>query len=347
MSIAVARGPEVDHLQADPAWAAKWADLWASCTFATPFLHIDAIAAWRARSTAACVLAYELDADGELVGAFPIVEDGKRWVGWGGAYALRHGWLARPLRGSFFAERAVVEIHRRMPEATVHLDDLPDVAPTDWTGRRRPAGRIVRVESTEESRIDLDGDEVSKPLDKRANSAQLSALRKLGKIEREDNLDAAGLEAAFEWWDRHARATSRPQRYDEDRRDFLRRIADRLTVSALFLKPQKKGSERRMISAFVGHAHGAHLDVECLAEAPDFEQWSAAYLHWLMLEPEVYARGVRHVGLKGMPQWLGWLGAPSPRVHVRLLGPTHQRVRHDAKDRFLGLSQWALARLER
>lgn len=347
MSIAVARGPQADQLEADPAWSSKWGDLYGACGFATPFLHWDFLRAWRSHAASERALAYELDAEGALLGAFPIARGPDRWTGWGGPHALRHGWLARPLLGSFFAERAVLELHRQLPDVIVHLDDLPDDAPTDWTSRKRPSGRIARMESTEAPRIELDGAAVSEPLDKRANTAQLKALEKLGRMEREDGLADDAWDTVFDWWDRHAVATSRPIRYTAERRAIVRQVAPLAVVSALYLEPPKKGAERRLVSAFVGYPYGAHLDVECLAEAPDFEQWSASYLHWLMLEPLLFARGVRHVGVKDMPTWLGWLGAPARRANVRLLGPASERFKHDAAGRLLGLSKWALGRLER
>ncbi len=347
MSIAVARGPQADQLEADPAWASKWTDLVRSCAFATPFLHTDFLAAWRGIDRAERALAYELDGSGALLGAFPIVKAGDRWCGWGAGYALRHGWLARPLLGSYFAERAALALHRQLPDAVIHLDDLPDDAPVDWTSRRRASGRVVRMESTEAPRIELDGDEMARPLDKRANSAQLKALEKLGRIQREDGLDDDAWSKVFDWWDGHAVATSRPVRYTPERRRLVREVAPLTVVSALYLTPKKKGAARELVSAIVGYPYGAHFDLECIAEAPDFEQWSAAYLHWLMLEPELYARGVRHVGAMDMPAWVGWLGAPQGRAHVRLLGPAARRLRHDAADRLVGLGKWALGRLER
>lgn len=347
MSIGVVFGPQAAQRLSDPTFAAQWDALHARCAFATPFLRRSFVEAWRAeRPEVALAMAIETSPDGGLVGVLPIARSGDdAWSGFGGAAARRHGWLAQPLMGSYFAERAALALGRQLPTAVIRFESLPSAAPEDWTSRARRAGRIARVEAIEGTEIRLDRADVHHSLDKRANSTQLASLRKLGELERTDDVDDDLLLLGTTWSDRFAEATAKSPNYAPWRRRLLKRVRDQLAVSALVLRA--KGRPARAISVIAGYPHEDRLELELVAEDPEHEQWSPAYLHWLMLEPALAKRGVVTVSGAGLPPWLTWLGAPSERRRVQLLCSTADRLRYDATTRVVDLSRWALGRIER
>ena len=173
MSVSIERGERAKACLADAAFRDQWEALYRACPWRTPFVglpFVDAVVG----TGEEVLLVVERDAHGALSGVLPLGWNGT-WSALGGAAALEHAWLAPPLLGSYFMERATLELAR-------HLDDTQRGPRADRTRARRSTGRTAHVVrgvslewiTFERLMIDIDPDAARRPLEKKANSTQLS-----------------------------------------------------------------------------------------------------------------------------------------------------------------------------
>lgn len=341
MSVSIERGERAKACLADAAFRDQWEALYRACPWRTPFVGLPFVDAVLGTGEEA-LLVVERDAGGKLSGVLPLGWDGT-WSALGGSAALEHAWLAPPLLGSYFMERATLELSRHLDDTQVDLGPIAPEAPVDWSDRPRRAGRFARVDYIRTSIIDIDPEAARRPLDKKANSTQLSALKKMGEIAVAFDPDLETVSTAMTWDDRRSTATAAEPKFAmASRRSVLRALAEsgQILRAAMLLAG-------RIVAVFVGHRTDDRLVVELLAEDPELEQWAPAYLLWHMLEPELLARGVRRVDVTRGPQWLTWLGRAEDRARIQLLFAPRARMRFDAQAAVVGLSRWALQIVDR
>lgn len=219
----------------DPALAG-WRDLAEACPWSTPYGCPDLAQAWYEAHEAIFepVVLYEQGADGQLEGLLALA----RHLTSGEIVPAVHrdasvyGWLARPLRGSYFLERALEAFGEHFPKQNLELEALPDGAPIDWAGPGRRLGRWARVESAHHWRMRFDPERAKKKLDKRANSQQVSGLKRRGEMRFERRLDAPTLERWLpdfaRWFDAFAVDTGLSPRFEDHPEEltFWRRLTD-------------------------------------------------------------------------------------------------------------------------
>lgn len=337
----------------DPALAG-WADLAEACPWSTPYGCPQLTEAWYEAFERLYepVVLYEPALGGGLDGLLALAEDRQTQAIVPAVHddASVYGWLARPLRGSYFLERALAVLGARYPAATLELEALPDRAPTDWLARARPVGRIARVESAHHWRARLDPARAKKKLDKRANSQALAGLKKQGELRFEPELDAPTLERLVpdlvRWYDGYAEENGRTSRFlhrPEEIR-FWRRLAGRapgFMASALWV------GERPAAVVFGFRIRG-RFHVAWGVENPAFETQAPSQILWLMLEADLLERGLVDADVTCGFDWMRQ-GASEAQdtVKVSILFDDRARWAHDLGQSMVRASRVALRLIDR
>lgn len=333
---------------------ASWQGLLEACPWATPYDSPAVVGAWYAAFGAKYepVVVCETGPDGELVGLLALAQDRRcgQLVPAVHRIASVQGWLARPLRGSYFLERALVALFERFPGQNLEFRALPEGAPTDWARPGRSVGRHARLSPVHRRFVAFDPERAAKKLDKRAESQQLAGLKKRGELRFEPALDAKTLQGILpelaRWFDRHAVDAGRAARFSEHsyELDFwagLPAQSPRCMASVLWVQGEPA-------AATVGLSSDTRFHLVWGVDNPAFETLAPSQVLWLMLEEHLLGQGVVDSDITSGLDWMH-LGAAEvrPTLGVNLLFDPRARLAHDANRAAVGLSRWALALIDR
>lgn len=337
-------GEAARALLVEPSFVGRWRALWQECgagVFRSPEFVQAAISA----DPGEPVVLTESKGN-VLLGLWVLAPQGLGVLGPpGGAETLRQGWLASPLDGGFFIERAAMAVVRAGLGPELRLHRLPPGLPLDWARSDREVGRVSRVSYPNASYVGLDPERAKKPIDDKLHAPQLAAWKALGKVSLELNpSDAAEwIGAAAEWHDQwcHDQGLARRYQAEPRRTDLLRRVAG----GPLNVQVLRAGGQVVSVQAFYGYGKEALLALA--AERPTLEPIAPGLIHWLLLEPWLLSQGVTEVDVTAGPGWLGLLSTRRVQLEsVTIYGRRWDRVRGDAQQALVSLSKWALSRLE-
>ncbi len=287
--------------------------LFDGCPWRTVFVHPDFLAAWFAfRSAARPVLIRD---DASLV---PLAaEDGRLGFAGGGDVPV-HGWLGRPLSGSFVLERAL----GRSPPTPLVAFTPPPGAPLDWLAPARSLGRLAHV-TTERRRIfTCDPIRAAQPLADKKNTSQLHEVKALGPLALAD-ARPEDLRTHLEWHrhKRHQRGLQ-PSLHRE-RADLYRRLGPAILSSTVLT------AGGVVLSAMLIYRDGPRAWLELLAENPEHERHSPGLLHLFLLEQR-WIGEVTEIDVTADDDWMHVLAEERPITRVELLFGRRARLRRRA-----------------
>ncbi len=337
-------GEPARALLVDPGFVARWRVLWEDCGSGV-FRSPDFVQAAISAEPGAPVVLTE-SKDQNLLGLWVLAPQGAGVLGPpGGAETLRQGWLASPLDGGFFIERAVMALVRAGLGPEIRLHRLPPGLPLDWARSSREVGRVSRVSTPNAAFVGLDAERAKKPIDDKLHAPQLAAWKALGKVSLELNPSDAveWIGAAAEWHDQRCHDQGLALRYQAEPRriDLLRRVAG----GPLQVQVLRAGGQVVSVQAF--YAYGKEALLALAAERPTLEPIAPGLIHWSLLEPWLLSLGVTEVDVTAGPTWLGLLSTRRAQLEsVTIYGRRWDRVRGDAQQALVSLSRWALSRLE-
>lgn len=331
-----------------------WAALQAQCPWATPYTCPVLVGIWYEAFTAEYepVVVYETDQEGQLSGVLALARhrmDGNL-VPAVNTQASVHGWLARPLLGSYFIERALAALAERFAGKDLEFSALPTKAPTDWTQSKRALGAQARTEVSQRRILRLDSFRAAKKFDKRANSQQLAGLKKKGSLRFEPLMDAQMLERhlpdAATWFDNHAADRGYGSRFEGNRAELgfwqrLPQAAPGFCAAGLWVGDA-------LATVVLGFTIGDRFHLALGVDNPGFESHAPSQILWLMLEEWLLDQGVRHADVTLGFEWMGLGGIEEKQcLRVRLLFDRQARAAHDTSQAMLGFARWALGVVER
>ncbi len=242
-------------------------------------------------------------------------------------------WLARPLRGSFFVERALASYGG--------ADELvfapPPSCPLDWASPHRALGRRVRQASRGRSWVLLNSERAHTPLEQKANGHQLTRLKKTGALKfeiRSAHGTPAVLETGRQWALERMRSQGLPiPPGHAHRMTLLSLLAD---DPACVVSTLSQG--HHIISVAAGWRDGDCFCVELMAESPQLESASPSLIHFFFLEEVLAKRGVRRCEVSRGPDWLRYMASEKDGQEVRILYRPTARVGQDVAE---GAVRWA------
>jgi hypothetical protein len=339
-----ALGPEVQ---------AGWEALSAACPWTTPYscpaLALGWYEAFKDRFEP--VVVYERSRDGGLEGLLPLARDRftDALVPAVNYQASVHGWLALPLRGSFFLERALLALEPHFPGRVLTFAALPEAAPTDWTARGRPLGRRTRLASARHWLMPLSAERAGQKLDKKANSNQLAGLKKDGGLRMVRALDAPALQDALPtltaWYDANAVDSGRPPRFrpHPTAPGFWGRMpgcCPGFAASALYVGDV-------LSAAVLGFTVGRRYHIAWGAENPSHESFAPSQVLWLMLEEELLQAGLQDADVTAGFDWMRQGGAEAKdTLQASIYFDRGALAMHDARRLALDVGRWALKLLD-
>lgn len=335
-----ALGPEV---------RAGWPALSAACPWDTaytfPTLALGWYQAFADRFEPVVVI--ERAPDGGLEGLLPLARDRftEELVPAVNFQASVHGWLARPLRGSYFLERALLALEPRFPGRVLTFAALPEGAPTDWTARTRPMGRRTRLHSAKHWRMPFSPERAEQKLDKKANSNQVAGLKKSGNLRLEPKLSAAALQESLptltDWYDANAMDSGRPPRFRPHPTApgfwaLMPECCPSFAATALYAGDS-------LAAAVLGFTVGRRYHVAWGVENPAHESFAPSQVLWLMLEEQLLQDGLQDADVTTGFEWMR-LGAAEAKdtLQASVYFDRGALVAHDARTFALDVGRWAL-----
>ncbi len=331
-----------------------WAALDAQCPWATPYTCPELVGIWYEAFEAQyeAVVVYETDRQDRLCGILALARahsDG-HLVPAVHTQASVHGWLARPLQGSYFIERALAGLAERFPGQDLELSALPSGAPTDWTQVKRALGAQARTEVIHHRLLRLDRDRAAKKFEKRANSQQLAGLKKQGALRFEPVLDAETLARHLpdvaDWFDGHASDRGYPTRFTGDRAELD--FWGRLPVAVPGFCAAGLWVGEVLATVVLGFKIGDRFHLALGVDNPAFESHAPSQISWLMLEEWLLGQDVQDADVTLGFEWMGLGGIEDKEcLSVRLLFDRQARVAHDTSRALIGFARWALSIVER
>ncbi len=352
MLLRILKGVEALAWLARPSSEEAWRALWTRCPYGSPYTdHGFVLRAYRtyaAQHEAVLVLAD--GPHGALDGAWALAASRGQLLPAGGAVAREHGWLAMPLRGSYFAEQAVLAL--AAAQVGVELAAcLPLGAPVDWAQNQRTEAHRARLGRVVRRIISLDAPRVERALDDKTASAQLARLRRAGAVELVVANSPEGrqrwLELGLEWAEARRAAVGLPRELegDPERRSLSMELAGPGPSSPLQVSALRVGG--RVLSVIAFFAAGARIWVEQVGEEPAEEAAAPSLVHWLLLEERLRAEGRRAADVSFAPEWLGIMGERCEGAGLRLFFTPAALWRHRARSAAVELARRALGTLER
>lgn len=353
MSIRVATGSEAEHIAHAPDFREAWSELYRKCPYASVAQSPEYVLSWYEAfgSQFSPVLAYEYDGAGALEGLLMLANPraGGPTVVPGDIDVPLSGWLARPLRGSFFIERALQAIKKARLGSTLHWSRLHPSAPRDWCSGARRWRKAVRVAPEPCAWVKIAPSRAKKKIEKKSNPAQLEGLKGGGELVLrivEGPAERLGLfDLGAEWHDALAEQLGPPRRLagDTAKRDFHRRLAqdlESLHVSVL----AGNGRPASVVWAYLDHGL---CFVDLAAFDPELERFSPTLLHLMLLEEQLVREDIRAFDVSTQPAWLRRLAenVQGP-VRADVFLRSTARVKHRLGTAAHELSQWALRRLD-
>jgi CelD/BcsL family acetyltransferase involved in cellulose biosynthesis len=346
--IEVLQGADARDWLGHPDRVEAWRALEAACPHPSPYTGPAFVRGALERSGGEPLLVVSADPRGGLAGIWPFAVSGQRLEAPGGAAAREQGWTAAPLRSAFFAEAALSALLDRGFDAELALPALPPGAPLDWARGSRPMASRVHLAARACRIVDLSVDRVRAPLDDKANSAQLSRLRRRGALALapvdgpEERV--RWLEVALAWSDERRFETGRSPEFRGDP-GRVALLADLARAGVLRVDTLRSGDQ---VLAVVGTlAVGARAVVEVAAEDPAEEGAAPGLVLWLLLEERLAAEGLGAVDVSHGPEWLGLMGAPHPAAGAVLTFARRDALRRRASSGLVDLTRWVLDRLDR
>jgi len=227
---------------------------------------------------------------------------------------------------------------------------LPTGAPTDWAQPARAIGRRARSTQVPQRILRLDAARAAKKLEKRANSQQLSGLKKQGALRFEARMTAEQLAQALPdltaWFDAHAQDIGQAPRFSAQPQEqafwaALPRECPCFGASGLWVEGQ-------LAAVVLGVQIRERFHVAWGVDNPAFESHAPSQILWLMLEEALLAQGVKDSDITAGFDWMH-LGAADIQQtqRISLLFDTRARVSHDASQKALNLGRWALRLIDR
>lgn len=349
MGVTISTGPAAFTDERRAAWAA----LAEVCPWTTAYMCPRVAVAWYEAYADVYepVLVHEDGPDGPR-GVLPLARHrrtGALEVAVGRPSAVQ-GWLAPPLLGSYFLERALDAVQARFPGQDLVFEALAPGMPTDWLAESRRFGRLTRTEPVPRWIETLDPARARKKLDKRTNAQQIAGLKAHGELRYTPSLEPEALATALpdltRWHDQVCADMARPARFVEDpaELDFWRRLggqSGRFVAAALHVGDT-------LAAAILAVRIRSRLYVAWGAERPALETLGPGQVLWRLMEPDLLADGVVDAEVSEGFDWMQ-IGAEKRTFSTRaavLLSPK-SRVSDGLSSAMVGLSKWALRRLDR
>ncbi len=348
MSVGVLTGAQAWGVMEREAWRSDWDRLFAQCPWSTAFQSSEFVLRWfRAHRDAVEPVVVSHEDRGVVDGLLFLARSPSGALSAaGGEMAHDHGWLARPLRGSYVLEAMLRAVHEQLHPERLILERLPHGAPVDWLWRGRSIGRFARSHIEGRHRLCLSANRVKKKLDKRGNASQVPFLRQLGALSLE-RVKGPELERTFRrfvrWREerRQERGRRAPYLEDPDRVSLL--VHQALDDGPLELTVLKVGdTEASLIAAFRG---GSTAHLELFAEAPSLEQHAPTMVHLHLLEEHLLPQGVTALDVSHDDEWLHLLAPRDEAQRVELMFQSSQRWLKDLRSAALSASRSLLRRL--
>ncbi len=208
MSLHVATDEKAVKLLNDPEFSDRWTALYQECPWSTVFQSHEYIEIWYRNYKETCdlILIYEADAEGKLIGLFPLercLETDKLSIA-GGYHAEYQTWLATIENGNSFPEIALEKLKEEFPGGRLQLMFLAPDTPLEWL-EKKWRGQI-RLQTIPRPLVDLgDRNTSDKSLRKRGNKSRVRQLKKLGELKIDNKISVAEFERTFDQLEDYSR----------------------------------------------------------------------------------------------------------------------------------------------
>jgi CelD/BcsL family acetyltransferase involved in cellulose biosynthesis len=305
MNVRIVRGADADLLLADSSFRTRWATLFADCPWATVFQSPDFCCTWYQsyRDRFEPVLLIVDGAVGTIRGLLPLASSADQ-LGLAGLWQAEYqAWISHPNDASEFITRALAEIRRAFPRATLCFSYLPPGTPIDWIRDSADRRLMLLRHDQRPSLLIGEGDSIRASLAKNNNKSRIRALNKIGPVTLEHVTDAHRFEELMPtltaWYDARRLALNGLAPFQEDSLKQPFHLAMLRDSSAAHVTVLKAG-QRPVSMQFNLCSRGA-VHTCLMAHDPFFAKQSPGKLHLYYLALMLRDAGFRQIDLTPGP----------------------------------------------